>query len=197
MAPQAFIFFGKSGSGKGTQARLLVQYLEESTEQKVVYIETGTQFREFIRGDTTTAAKVKNVIDKGELVPEFIPIWMWSDALLREVTGKEYIVFDGVARRPSESPVLDSAMRFYGYDPVRIINIDVSDEWAREMMMGRGRKDDTEDEIKKRLAWYEHDVVVAMRYFKDNSLYNFVNVNGEQSIKDVHEDIVRMVDVKL
>lgn len=58
MTPQTFIFFGPSGSGKGTQARLLIEYLEKKDpERKTVYIETGRRFRDFITEASYTAKK--------------------------------------------------------------------------------------------------------------------------------------------
>jgi len=63
MDPQAFIFFGRSGSGKGTQAKLLVEALKEKTGREVLYVETGQRFREFKTGETLSSELTKEVIE--------------------------------------------------------------------------------------------------------------------------------------
>ena len=78
MQNHAFIFYGISGSGKGTQAKLLIEYLQKNDpSREVIYIETGARIRSFI-ADTSghTRDMVKNILDKGGLLPEFIPIWL-------------------------------------------------------------------------------------------------------------------------
>src|SRR3989338_9488598 len=129
MKPKAFLIFGRSGSGKGTQANLLKEYLEKETKKKVLYIETGERFREFKNGDSLSSRLAKDIIEHGRLMPEFLPIWIWADFLVKNFTGEEYIITDGLSRRADEAPVLDSAMKFYGIEPF-VICINVSREKA-------------------------------------------------------------------
>ena len=49
MNPQTFVFIGRSGCGKGTQAKLLQDVLKEKNpDQEIFYIETGANFRKFL-----------------------------------------------------------------------------------------------------------------------------------------------------
>ena len=55
MKPQTFIFIGRSGCGKGTQAELVQEHLKQiDPKRKVLYIQTGAEFREFIKGNSET-----------------------------------------------------------------------------------------------------------------------------------------------
>jgi len=191
MDPKTFIFIGRSGSGKGTQARLLAKYLEEKTESKVLYVETGAMFREFMEDKNFSSRLTKETIDRGELLPEFLPIWMWSDFLIKNFTGEEHLVFDGVARHIGEAPVLDAALSFYERRNPYLVYLDVSRARAFELLKNRGREDDDDKYINARLDWFDSEVMPSIEYFKNNQFYTFLNINGEQSIKEVHEEIVK------
>ena len=200
MQPQTLIIFGASGSGKGTQAQLLIEYLKSKDPEKpTLYIETGQMFREFAEAEaekTLTGKLTKKIMDHGDLLPEFLPIWIWSEFLIRNVQGREHLVMEGLSRKKDEAPVLDSAMKFYKRDKTAIISIEVSKKWSTEKLLARGRTDDTREDIINRLGWYEAEVTPAIEYFKRDPFYTFISVNGEQTIEKVHADIMEKLDWK-
>ena len=196
MSPQAFILFGKSGSGKGTQAKLLIDYLKKK-DRYVLYVETGKKFREFIKRDTHSSQLTKKVLDEGGLLPAFLPIWVWADSLIENFTGKEDMVFDGLTRQINEAPVLDTALKFYGIKNPFVIVINVSDDWATKRLTERGRSDDNEEDIKRRLKWFQDNVVPVIDYFKDKEGYRFIEINGEQTIEQVHNEILEKIGLRL
>ena len=189
--------FGRSGSGKGTQAKLLIDYLKENDpERDTLRIETGEGLREFIKQDNHTSGAVKNIMGEGGLLPEFVPIWVWTQKLISNFTGVENLVFDGVSRRVPEAPILDGALDMYGFEERYIVYIDVSEDWATQRLLDRGRFDDNKDEIKKRLEWYKDNVAPAVEYFEKNEKYSFLNVNGEQTIEEVHQSVIDAINKK-
>ncbi len=191
MNPKTFIFFGRSGCGKGTQAKFLIETLQKLDSQKrVLYLETGQKFREFSTEASYTSKLVKGVMEQGGLLPEFLPIWIWSEYLVRHMDGNEHMVLDGLSRRPHEALILDSAMKFYKREKPFVISIDVSREWAGDRLRNRGRSDDNKIDIEARLNWYDENVVPVLEYFKDNPYYQFVSINGEQEIEQVHQEIL-------
>jgi len=189
MDPQTFIFFGRSGSGKGTQARLLEKHLEETTPNDVVYIETGDKIRDFIEKDGYTPELTRDVLNSGGLLPEFIPIWLWTNDLVNEFTGEEHLILDGLSRRLEEASVLDSAIKFYKRKNPTIIYLNVSRERAFDMLKQRGRHDDTDEYINSRLDWFDEHVVPAIEYFKDKK-YTFLDIDGNQPIADTNKEIL-------
>jgi adenylate kinase family enzyme len=192
MTPQTFVFFGRAGSGKGTQAGLLIKYLnKQDPNRKCLYLETGEKLREFINEENYSAKLTKEVLETGGLMPAFMPIWLWTTFLVNNFTGDEHIVLDGLCRRKYEAPILDTALKFYKRENAVIIIIDTSNEWSIERALERGRSDDDISEIKKRLEWYDDEVVSAIDYLKEQSGYRIIHVNGEQSIEQVHADIVQ------
>lgn len=194
MQPQTFILFGPSGCGKGTQAALLQEELKKKDSQRgILYVETGKKFRELSEKDSFTSKEIKKVISSGGLLPEFLPIWVFSDFLIQNFSGEEHLFFDGSPRRLEEAKVLDSAIKFYERKNPTVISIEVSDEWAIKLMKGRGRADDNEEEMRSRLSWFKENVVPAIEYFKNNPDYKFISINGEQTIEEVHQEMMEKV----
>jgi adenylate kinase family enzyme len=192
MTPQTFVFFGRAGSGKGTQAKLLIDLLKEKTPDiRSLYLETGEKLREFISQDNHSAALTKEVLDTGGLMPAFMPIWLWTGFLVENFTGDEHIVLDGICRRKYEAPILDTALKFYKRPGAVIIIIDVSNDWSLQRLLSRGRHDDEIPEIRKRQEWYDTEVAEAMKYLESEAGYTTLHINGEQTIEEVHAEIVQ------
>lgn len=192
MNPQTFIFFGPSGSGKGTQAKLLIEEIKKRDASKeVLYIETGQKFREFMTESSFTAKETKRIIEEGGLLPEFLPIWIWTEYFVRHIGGNEHIILDGLSRRPHEAPILDSAIKFYKRENPFVVSIELSDEIAADRLRNRGRTDDNNLDIEARLKWYKDNVMPAIDYFRNNPFYKFVAVDGSRSIEEVHQDIIK------
>lgn len=189
--PLTVVFFGRSGSGKGTQAKLLLDILE-SQKRSVSYIETGNEFRQFVSApDNLTAQLTKQIIDRGDFVPAFLPIWVWAQRLITDIQNVDTdIILDGLARRMHEAPILDSALSFYNRAPVFVIHLNVSREWSRDHLLSRGRTDDTVEKIENRLNAFEHDVPHVLEYFAGRKGYHVITVNGEQLIEQVHHDVL-------
>lgn len=194
MIPQTYLFFGKSGSGKGTQAKLLIEELhKKDPENKVMYIETGAKLREFIEEAGLSAELARKIMSEGGLLPSFIPIWIWTNYFVRHLAGHEHLILDGLARRLYEAPVLDDALKFYNRAKPFVISINVSREWATERLMNRGRVDDNKLDIGSRLDWYDTNVSPTIEYFKSNPYYTTLDINGEQTIEDVHKEIMTKI----
>lgn len=194
--PQAFIFIGRSGCGKGTQVELFKKNLEEKTRAKTLYVETGAFFREFIKGDGYTGTLTKEVLNTGGLMPESFVIGLWVSYLMKNFTGKENMIFDGAPRKLQEAILLDGTLNFYNIKNYKIIYVNVSRDWATKRLFARGRKDDTEEGINKRMNWFENDVMPCIDYFKQNVNCEVYEINGEQSIEDVHKEIINKVFIQ-
>jgi len=193
MNSKAFVFFGRSGCGKGTQAKLLADFLKAKGGD-VIYIETGNAFRELIKGDSLTSKNIQEILKDGHLIPVFLPIWVWTDFIIKNYTGKEDMILDGVCRRYEEAVALDSLFDFYKIEKPNIILMNVSKDWSYTRMMERKRADDSPEKIQNRLGWFEKDVLPSIEYFKNKTGYNFIEINGEQSIEDVHKDIIKALN---
>jgi adenylate kinase family enzyme len=43
------------------------------------------------------------------------------------------------------------------------------------------------------MKWFDKDVADTVEYMKGNSYYNYVHINGEQTIEQVHADIAKAI----
>ena len=71
------VILGAPGSGKGTQAAMLVEHLD------IPHISTGALLRNAAKKGTELGLKAKAIIDKGELVPDDVTIEMIRERLSR------------------------------------------------------------------------------------------------------------------
>jgi adenylate kinase family enzyme len=191
------IFIGRSGCGKGTQAELLRSRLfrHDTDKRKILYIESGDRFREFIRGDTYSSKLSKAIYELDERQPDFLAGLMWGTQLIEELEPDMHIVFDGVARAKPEAELLTTALKFYKREGVTVIYIDVSRKWSEDRLLSRGRSDDVNlAKIDKRLDWFDRDVLPAIEYFKGDPFYRVLTIDGEQTIQEVHNEIISKYD---
>ncbi len=187
------IFIGRSGCGKGTQAGLLKDriYKNDLEKRHILYVETGERFRQFLRGENYSSKLSNEIYEEGLLQPSFLGCFMWGHQLIEELKENMHIIFDGVSRTRPEAEVFTTALDFYKREKPAVIYINVSRKWSEDRLLSRGRADDKSlSKINKRLDWFDKDVLSAIEYFKSNSYYNFIEINGEQSIEKVHADIV-------
>lgn len=191
MTPQTFIFIGRSGCGKGTQAKLLHEYLKKCDPSRdVLYIQTGQELRNFIGGPTTTQKLCKEIMDRGGLQPEFLAVYMWTNVLVNKYTTGEHLIMDGMPRKYHEAGVLDSVWPFYKIKPPFVIYLDIPIEESVKRLMARKRMDDKEDEIRERLAWFETEVIPTLDFFKNNPDYNYLSIDGMPPAEEIHKDIL-------
>lgn len=198
MKPITVIFFGKSGSGKGTQSVLLLKTLERlDSENKALYVETGQQFRTFVQTSKGFLAKrIHEVMDAGKFMPPFIPIWTWTQYFADNlISGQEHMVFDGVCRQPEEAPIFDYALQFLKRDKPFVILLDVHHEEVTRRLLKRGRFDDKPEKIAERLKLFESQAMPSVNYFKKSPNVKFVHVNGDQAIEKVHEDVLKVLGI--
>ncbi len=194
MELKTIIFIGRSGCGKGTQAKLLIEKLKEAQDRDVFYMESGERFREFISGSTHTAKESKKIMTEGGLQPAFLAVHIWSHLMIEQMEPEKHIIIDGTPRLLDEAKILDSAFLFYGRENPTVIFLDTGIDWSYKRLEERGRMDDKKKgDIEKRFAWFEDSVMPVIEYYKGNSRYNFIQINGEQPIEDVHKEIMEKI----
>lgn len=197
--PKTFILMGRSGCGKGTQAKIIERLLIANDHTgKVFHLETGARFRDFVQGNGYSNKLAKRVSDTGGRQPDFLAVWNWAHLMVEQLVGTEHIIIDGTPRSHEEALVLNTAMTFYEREMPYVIYLDVSREWSKKRIIERAKQenrsdDQSEEEVNRRLDWFETDVLSAVKYFEQANGYRFIHINGMQSIDKVAEDIQRAI----
>ena len=193
--PKAFIFIGRSGCGKGTQTELFInKFKEVKPDEGIYHLESGKNFRDFIDNKTFSSELSKDVMKTGKLQPEFLAIWVWSHLLVENLEKGEHLVLDGTPRKLRETHVLETAFDFYGFGEIYVIHLDITREETKRRLAVRGRLDDINPEdVDKRLEWFDNEVSPVIDFYIDNPRYKYVHINGEQSVDEIHKEIIKKV----
>ncbi len=210
------ILLGPPGSGKGTQA----DHLQEKLGLK--YLGTGDLLRKRKEKNDFTGNKIAEVIDQGERVPTPVVFKIWMEKLEefndQEVEG---FIIDGSPRTVREAKMLEEALDWYNWEDKSVIFIDVSQEESTDRLLHRRicddcgevypytekykdmdkceecggnlitRKDDDKEGIKQRWSWYREEVRPVVDFYKEKGL--LTRIDGEQSIENVHKDILESI----
>lgn len=192
--PLNLIFLGYSGSGKDTQAELLQGFLRKRDgDNSVAYIYTGQKLRDFIaqNPDNLTARMMdEKVMHAGAKAPDFLAVWAVAVGLM-QVNKDQHIISSSSPRTRLEAIIIDEAFAWYERTFVFPVWLDVSYEWGFARLKNRGRKDDTDEQIRNRLDYFKVHVMPAIEYYQSESVNRLIHINGEQPIDKVHADIMQ------
>lgn len=192
MDKQTLIFLGTQGSGKGTQIALVKEYLaEHDPSRPIVHFEMGKNLRELAERDDYAGKLANQILVGGGLIPYAISCSVFTQYLMSTIkTGDEHVFIDGFPRTADQVPALHSAMEYFGRDKVKVVAIDISEAEAMKRLLARGRNDDTEESIRKRLQWSREQTLPNIQWFRDNApRYEVVDIFGERPIEEVQADI--------
>ncbi|MFC1663815.1 adenylate kinase family protein [Patescibacteria group bacterium] len=212
-----FSLIGRSGSGKGTQAKLLMEHFGN-----LFYISSGDLFRDLIKIDTDTAKKTKKIVREGGLPYDELATTLWMYEIAFKVKEDQGILADGFPRRINEAKSLDRFLEFLERKENTFnILIDISREEAFNRLSKRRicqkckrlipwvgefkkikvcdkcggelitRPDDSPEAIKNRLDYFDKRVTEVIKYYEKQK--RLIKINGEQSIEDVFKEILKKI----
>src|SRR3989344_979007 len=97
------ILYGGPGSGKGTQAQLLIKKLGAH------HVDMGAQIRCLARGRSAQSRAVRSLMNAGKLIPIGITTQIARQHL--RLAGARPVIFDGYPRSPRQASELDKLLR--------------------------------------------------------------------------------------
>ncbi len=124
------ILLGPPGSGKGTQAKLLLE------KYKVPQISTGDILRKAIAAGTPLGKQAKPLMDAGKLVPDELVVGIVEDRLKESDCIGGYVL-DGFPRTIPQAEALEAMLTKNGKKIDRVISLEVKDEIIVDRMGGR------------------------------------------------------------
>lgn len=172
------IFLGPPGAGKGTQAQVLADLCA------IPHISTGEILREAIADKTSLGQKAQNYVDKGELVPDGLILDLIRERL-QEPDALHGWILDGFPRNVSQAEFLDALLLELNQSCDFVLNLEVPDPVLLERLLGRGRKDDNETTISRRLEVYREQTAPVIAFYQSRG--SLKSVDGDRSMDEVTE----------
>lgn len=174
------IFLGAPGAGKGTQAQVLATALE------IPHISTGDLLRHAVSIQSELGQKAQSFMDRGELVPDQLVLDLLRDRMSEPDCQLGWIL-DGFPRNVPQAGDLDLLLQEIEQSCDQVINLDVPDDVIVVRLLARGRQDDTEAVIRRRLQVYHQQTAPLIAFYRDRQKLSVVN--GNQNIDQVMADL--------
>lgn len=206
------IIFGSPGVGKGTQAKILAAKLN------IPHISTGDILREAIKNKTELGIKAKEIVDKGELVPDDIMGRIIEETLNNPKCSNGFIL-DGYPRTINQAKILEEIFKTIKNEKHFLIKLDADDEIIIDRLTNRlvcskcgnilnktevkenfncpvcnslnnyfKRADDDESVIRRRLKVYHETTAPVFDYYKDKA--DIIEIDGSLQTEKVTEEIL-------
>jgi adenylate kinase len=213
------VLLGAPGTGKGTQAKLLVE------KYKIPQISTGDLLRDAVVAGTPLGRLAKAAMDAGQLVSDEVVLGIIRERLATSDTRKGFIL-DGFPRNIPQAQALDQLLDELGRPIELVVLIEVDFDILMQRMTGRRtclscgwtcnvysspphvdglcdmcganlrhRADDNEETIGNRLRIYETQTVPVVDYYREQGKLRTVQGVGEKS--DVFKTMCKLVDAAL
>lgn len=174
------IFFGPPAAGKGTQAKII----EDRYGMK--QISTGDMLRAEIAAGSELGAKAKEIMDRGELVPDEVVIKMIA-ARVDDPACAKGVIFDGFPRTVAQAEALEEMLSARGKRIDIVMELDVNQGNLISRMEKRAqeesRSDDNLEALKNRLAQYNDYAARVLPYYKERG--RVYKIDGNQPVAAV------------
>jgi adenylate kinase len=187
------ILFGPPGSGKGTQSEQLI------AKYGLKHLSTGDLLRSEIARQTPLGLEAKNLMDKGQLVPDEVVVGMIASALDANPQARGFL-FDGFPRTAAQSEALDKLLRLKNTEIGVVLALEVGEEELVKRLLNRGltsgRSDDTNEEvIRARIVEYKQKTTVVADYYKQFN--KVVHLKGEGTVEEIFAGLCSEIENRM
>lgn len=185
------VLLGAPGSGKGTQAALMVKQLG------VPHISSGELLRSAAKAGTELGLKAKAVIDRGELVSDAIMLGLIEERLSVD-EAKTGFILDGYPRNIAQAEALDGLLARLEQPLDEALLIDVDVEMVIKRIARRaaeeGRSDDSEAVARNRMRVYAEQTAPVADYYAERGVLS--RVLGIGSVEEVFQRIMGVLRIR-
>jgi|SRR5690606_24068701 len=174
------LLMGPPGAGKGTQASIIAE------RYGIPAISTGDLFRNNVARGTDLGREAERYMNAGEYVPDDVTNAMLRDRLLEPDAEKGFLL-DGYPRTLAQVEFLDSVLEEQGVSLDRVVELVVDVDEVVSRLLARaaaeGRKDDTEEVVRRRLEVYAEETAPLLELYDSRGL--LIRVDGVGTVEEV------------
>ncbi len=178
------LLFGRPGSGKGTQAKVLSEKLGWT------HFSTGNRFKELRDGDGALSERVRAIYDAGQLMPDWFATYLLQDTFFN-LGPEQGIVCEGYPRSTTQAQIFDDIATWLDR-PYVVLDLAVSEDETIRRQMERAQVEHrpdsaTREQIEARLATYREHTEPVLDFFREKGA--LVSIDGELSPQGVAQAI--------
>ncbi|MXZ83446.1 MAG: adenylate kinase [Synechococcus sp. SB0666_bin_14] len=177
------LVLGPPGAGKGTQCKLL------AVARGLLHLSTGDLLRAEVAAETTLGQQVKAMLDRGDLVSDHLVLAIVRNRLALHRKGW---LLDGFPRNSTQAATLDDLLADLGQPLQVALQLQVPQEELVARLLGRGRSDDSEAVVRKRLQIYVQQTEPINAHYQARGLLKCVD--GLGSVQEVATRIANSLD---
>ena len=174
MSVLRMVILGRQGSGKGTQSTRLVD------EFGCIHVSTGDMLRAALEAGTELGLKAKAVMEAGDLVSDDIMNGIVAERLAESDIAEHGVLLDGFPRTADKADALERILDGMGEELTMAVNVDVPVAEVTARMLARGRSDDTEEAITRRLELYDEQTAPLLEWFEERGLLETIDGYGTE-----------------
>ena len=183
------VILGRQGSGKGTQAARLVEAYSP------IHVSTGDMLRAAVAAGTELGRRAGALMDAGDLVGDDLINGIVAERLAQPDVAEHGFLLDGYPRTPDQAAAMEGFLAEAGTTLDGAVNLDVPVDEVTARMLARGRADDTEEAIRRRLDLYEAETAPLLVWFADRGLLDVVDGIGDEDV--VFGRLSTVIDARL
>jgi len=188
------VLLGPPGAGKGTQATRIAGRFA------IPQLSTGDMLREAVASGSALGARVKDIMERGDLVPNDVVIAVVADRMDHSDAASGFIL-DGFPRTVAQAEALDRELAARGIALDAVLELEVDEDVLLVRIRGRAdetanqgqpvRRDDNPEVFKTRLKAYRAQTAPVTEFYRSRGLLHVVD--GLQPIDVVTEDIAAVL----
>jgi adenylate kinase len=188
------VLLGPPGAGKGTQATRIAKRFA------VPQLSTGDMLREAVASGSALGTRVKDIMERGELVPDDVVIAVIADRMDHSDAANGFVL-DGFPRTVAQAEALDRELAARGIGLDAVLELEVDEDVLLVRIEGRAeeagkkglpvRRDDNPEIFKTRLKAYRAQTAPVTEYYRSQGLLHIVD--GLQPIDVVTEELAEVL----
>lgn len=185
-----FLIIGAPGSGKTTDAELIAK-----NNENISHYSTGDMLRAEVTSGSDIGQEINKYISKGAIVPIKIVIETIINAIKSSPT--EIIIIDGYPRSIEQMMELDKYLQEHkDIKLVSVIEVRVSEETARQRVLGRARGVDDKNEVfDNRMKVYTEPLKQIQDFYTNKEILKVIS--GERSIEEIVSEMEEFIQSKI